>query len=323
MLAHLMLRIVLVILALIAIAGLTLPWLLVRPASLDQLPERPFADSHRLDVAGVNLHYRWRDGAADRPGVVLIHGFSGSAFSWRKTMDALEQRGLAVLAPDLPPFGYSDKRPVDAPWAELVTALIASRMSERELILIGHSMGARVVTELAHQHQDRTSQLILVAGTPGAGPRGGGMVNWLAAQPTAARWAELIGAGRVVNRERIAEALASAYGQEPDEPAIEGYLQPLMIPGTISSLLLRISTTRSARLERPDLPISLIWGERDSWVPIGGAHELVRRWPQARLHLMPGLGHNPMETDPEAFMAILDSVLGIDPAAADTMDDGG
>jgi 2-hydroxy-6-oxonona-2,4-dienedioate hydrolase len=289
-------------------ALLALPWALPRPGLDGQIPEQPFADSRFAEVDSIRLHYRWREPeASDEALVVLLHGFGGSAFSWRDTQLALEQAGLRSMAIDLPPFGYSQRSGIGPDWASLVVGLVDQIDPDARLFVVGHSMGAGVAARLAARHPDRLERLILVAGTPTMGARNQGpglrLVN---RTPALGRWAEVLAAHRLVSEDNISEMLASAFGRAPSADELAGYYHPLTIPGTYPALLRRMELESSQDATDWDqVPTVLIWGEDDRWVPLSVGQTLIDRHPELEIHVMPGAGHNPMDTEVEAFNALL------------------
>ena len=64
-----------------------------------------------------------------------------------------------------------------------------------------------------------------------------------------------------------------------------------------------------ADLSRLRVPTTLIWGERDQLSPLGPWRDLVRQCQAMHLRVIPGAGHVPMLEVPEAFNAVLRSVL--------------
>ena len=40
-----------------------------------------------------------------------------------------------------------------------------------------------------------------------------------------------------------------------------------------------------------DLPVLVVWGEHDEWIPVDRAHRLAALIPNARLHVVAGAGH--------------------------------
>lgn len=50
--------------------------------------------------------------------------------------------------------------------------------------------------------------------------------------------------------------------------------------------------SRAARLRRLQLPTLILHGQDDPLVPVAAAHDLQRQIPHARLHVIPGMGHD-------------------------------
>lgn len=122
------------------------------------------------------------------PAVVFVHGFACDATDWADQVEALGKRAAAVAC-DLPSHGGSG--PVDgAPSIRAFGAAVARLIHElgfAEVVLVGHSMGCRVVIESTRRAEDRVVGVVLVDGSRiGAGDPAG---------PTAAMRARLDGDG--------------------------------------------------------------------------------------------------------------------------------
>lgn len=52
-----------------------------------------------------------------------------------------------------------------------------------------------------------------------------------------------------------------------------------------------------------DCPTTILWGKEDAWIPVEHGHQLARRIPDARLHVIPNAGHLVQEDAPEAIVA--------------------
>src|SRR5262245_6773018 len=60
---------------------------------------------HRVQLVGFAT--RALEVAGEGPGIVLLHGWSHSADTWRPLLDELASRNRAALAVDLPGFGQA------------------------------------------------------------------------------------------------------------------------------------------------------------------------------------------------------------------------
>ncbi|MCC5866777.1 MAG: alpha/beta hydrolase [Wenzhouxiangella sp.] len=305
------------LLVLLGFIVLALPWLLPTPGLDGRIPEQPFPDSGFERIDGTNLHYRARlnlvsreaDNSAEgqHPLVILLHGFGGSTFSWNATLDALEAEAYPVIAIDLPPFGYSERRGSGAEWAALVAGLVDRLAPGHERVWVGHSMGASVAAAAAAKDPERSQHLVIVAGWPERRNRGSRLrPGLMATVPSIGRWVEVIAAHRMVDEDRIRSMLASAFGRAPSEEEFQGYFHPLTIPGTATALQRRFDTENQSSSEGwQAVPTTMIWGEEDRWVPLSVGQRLLADHPDLRLKIIERTGHNPMETEPERFQALL------------------
>lgn len=299
------------LLALLLLA-LLIPYLLPRPGIDGGIPDQPFADSRFAQVEGIRLHYRarLRSANAGQALVVLVHGFGGSAFSWTDTLNALEDWGFDVIAVDLPPFGFSERHGGGPDWSTLVLSLARQVAPDRELVLVGHSMGAGVVAAAAGRGNGAVSQLVFVGGGPGQRRQRSAAWRGLLLVPSVGRALEVAAAHRLLEEESFGELLATALGREPTTEELAGYREPLRIPGTYPALLRRMSQGADSSGWQA-IPAVAIWGEDDARVPLRVGQRLREQVPEMELLVIPGGSHNPMETQPEEFQALLSGILGV------------
>jgi 2-hydroxy-6-oxonona-2,4-dienedioate hydrolase len=283
---------------------------------------RPFPNSHFAVVDGVRLHYRIWPGSGNlqQETVLLLHGFSGSTFSWETTAPALQAQGYEVIALDIPPFGYSDKSPRVNASVTARAALLLQWLDEnfpaRKWHLVGHSMGAGIVQAMALMQPEKAASVIFVAGAvfsevkPNE-TRSKSLLRFGPVQALAGNLAE----AHFITRRRIAKLLESAYGSKPEPEAVEAYYRALKVPGTARAILARSTHSfeiQSLNASNLELPVLAIWGENDTWVPLASRQKVLDRMPNVRLEITQGAGHNPMETHPGEFNKhLLDFLLKI------------
>ena len=148
------------------LAFVTLRWLTKSREEIDwQDATRP---GKMLDVDGVALHYI-EAGPAKKPAVVMIHGFGGHTFSFRRQLEAFSS-GHRCVAIDLKGFGYSE-RPHDGDYSLSAQARLMlgamDRLGIERAALVGHSMGGAVVMRMAAAAPERVEKLILAASVSG------------------------------------------------------------------------------------------------------------------------------------------------------------
>lgn len=131
-----------------------------RPHLPDGVQERLFGSGHKRvrawDVAA-------GPGDDDAPTFVLVHGLGVSSELFRGVTDRLEHFGR-VLVFDLPGFGGvpHPRDPMSiAEFARLVAPALDELRAESP-VLVGHSMGAQVVVELARCEPRLRGRMVLV-----------------------------------------------------------------------------------------------------------------------------------------------------------------
>jgi pimeloyl-ACP methyl ester carboxylesterase len=305
-----MIKKILIGIALTLVFGIfILPWLIpVTHAEPVDNPDAPFPESRFIQIYGTQIHYRYW--AADtnttphKTPVLLVHGFSGSTFGYRYMVPALRKAGHSVVAIDLPAFGYSDRNIVSAqlPDPLLCLYLMLTLEPESPWIVVGHSMGASVVSDLTALYPRKVHARILLDGVPRLRPGNAG-TGGLFTTALFRRWANVLGKYYFFKPNRIEALLASAYGPEvkPGAADVNGYLEPLRLPGTAEAILKKFRYAQGMpSIEIPDsIPTLLIWGEQDSWIPISVGKSYHEKNPETQWFSIPGAGHCPMETHPD------------------------
>lgn len=249
---------------------------------------------------------------------LLLHGYGGSAFSWRYWTTPLARRGHVVLV-DMKGFGAAPKPDDDAygphDQAELVHRLIVQR-DLRNLTVIGHSLGGGVALLLAlrllAEPRPRLRRLVTVAGA--AYRQDFPPFVALAHHP---RTTSLL--FRILGARRVVRWVLRSIVHEPDRVTraqVMGYAEPMASRPALRALI------RSAlRILPPDLdevvkrypsiavPTLLLWGREDRVVPLWVAERLAAELPDARLAVIERCGHLPPEERPEESLRILERFL--------------
>src|SRR5438105_3549586 len=93
---------------------------------------------------------------------------------------------------------------------------------------------------------------------------------------------------------------------------IDGYSRGMRVTGTIEHCLARVKYWRQDLLaieqalsRCPNVPVLLIWGDRDRAVYPSSAGTLLKHFPQGKLVTMRGAGHVPYEENPDEFNRIV------------------
>lgn len=124
-------------------------------------------DSDDVPVEGGSIHVRY-GGRAERPALLLVHGFPQTHAMWHRVAQALAQDFFLVL-PDLRGYGDSLKPPGAADHGnyskrrmaqDLVDVMLS--LDRPRFYLCGHDRGARAAHRLALDQPQRVERLALV-----------------------------------------------------------------------------------------------------------------------------------------------------------------
>ncbi len=267
-----------------------------------------------VEVDGVPMNYVdvGSDTGAEEP-VVLVHGLGGQWQNWLENIPrlALDRR---VVAMDLPGSGLTpepeDDEGISIPrYGRFVNAL-CDELGLRDVELVGNSMGGYIAAEVAIQFPNRVNRLVLVsaAGISSAEALAApiltfGRVATAIATNTAARHRKL--AARPVTR-HCSLALVARYPRliKPDL-AYEGFFKGAGKPGFDDALRASLDYDFRDRLPEVKVPTLIVWGEKDSIIPVRDADEFERLIEDSRKVVMKDTGHIPMAERPVTFNDLL------------------
>lgn len=185
--------------------------------------------------------------------MVWLHGWARRAQDFTLAANALAERGIGSVALDLPGFGASPVPEVAGGarhYAELVLPAL-KEISNEPLVLVGHSFGGTVAVVLASEHPELFSSIVLVAApvvrrrASVPAPIGYRAVRWLAAR-------HLVSGARL-------ERARQKYGST-DYKRAQGIMRDVLVAS--------VNESYEPELERLETPVTFIWGDRDTDVPL-------------------------------------------------------
>ena len=274
----------------------------------------------------------WRcTGAADRPALVLLHGFGASSGHWRDNAEAIAAAGYHVYAMDLLGFGQSDQpggRLDNRLWSRQLQCFL-EQIVGKPAVVVGNSLGSLVGLTTA---VFRPELVLAVAAAPLPDPT---LLSPLPLRrsPWSRRWqrwlvllvSRCLPLGlliAVLRQNRLLRmGLASAYAgsERIDNELVQLIRWPASrsTAGRALGAMVRGMALRPARATAPQLllrlnrPLLLLWGQRDRLVPRVIAERVVQQAPGglAELHWLEGLGHCPHDEAPETINTALISWL--------------
>lgn len=275
---------------------------------------------HRIELAGFRTRVLELEGRGDP--ILLLHGWSDSADTWRCLLDRLARAERRAIAVDLPGFGAADCL-ADGPMlpqldafarAALDYAAQASRgprRRARDVVVVGNSLGGCVALRAAERAPERVRRVVALA------PAGLDMARWLTLIERDRVLRALVSVPlplppRVVQAAvgRVYRTLAFADGDAAEPAVVRAFARHHPDRAAIARML------ASGRRLLPELrdpfdfaalrcPVLLVWGDRDRLVFHSGARRLLAAVPDARLELLRGCGHSPQIERPDYVARLL------------------
>lgn len=265
----------------------------------------PFVDT----APGVSLHYH--EIGTGRP-VVFLHGWAMSSRVWRfqHQLDAgsrlifLDQRGhgQSSSAESYTLQDFAD---------DLVSFF--DRLELRDAVLVCWSMGVQIALQAFPELRSRLAGMVLVAGTA----RFTTADDYPHGQPAV----EVKGLGLRLRRDyqkTMGDFFKGMFVEgEMDKAQYQRIVHEIVMGGRspqpdIARESLQILSVADLRegLPQVDRPVLLLHGEQDGICPASASAFMAERLPRAELKVMPGCGHAPFMTRPEAFNELLREFLG-------------
>jgi 2-succinyl-6-hydroxy-2,4-cyclohexadiene-1-carboxylate synthase len=229
------------------------------------------------------------------PALVLLHGFTQTRQSWRRTVLALGAGRYRALVPDLPGHGQAVHRTASF---DACTAYVRALAPDR-FTLAGYSMGGRVALHAALQLQPQLDRLILVSASPGIADPEERAARRQADEALAER-IEAIGV-EAFAREWGAQPL---FAGQPERVAAAAHADRLRnraagLAAALRGLGTGVMEPLWERLGELTIPVTLLAGERDAKFR-AIAERMAERLPDARVVAIPGAGHAAHLEQPEA-----------------------
>ncbi|MFL6193014.1 MAG: alpha/beta fold hydrolase [Thermoanaerobaculia bacterium] len=237
--------------------------------------------------------------------ILLLHGFGGSAYSWRKVVPALAERHR-VLALDLNGFGYTQRPSTRESYtregqARLVLGVMDALGIERAHVF-GHSYGGGLSLYLAFRHPERFRSLVLVDSS--APTYSDDRRSRLAAlRPLAGLYVRSVALRPGMIRKAL---LRSYYDDSLVTPElVQAYLERLKVEGVGDAFVgLTAPAPPGERvvLEKIAVPALVVWGAQDELISLATGRNAAARIPGAEFVVIDHCGHLPMEEKPEELL---------------------
>ncbi len=239
--------------------------------------------------------------SGEGPVVVLLH----ATLHDRHDFDAIApslRRDHRVIAVDWPGHGDSpaptpNYRPTAASFADVLADVVAA-LDLPPAAFIGNSVGGFAAARLAITDPQRVSRLVLV--------NTGGFI----AGPAASLYCRVMGTPAVMKR--VLPRFIRSYMKATSDNDYAVQERALARAHTREGVVLTAALWRSFASPEYDLrphadritaPCLIVWGSKDTAIPMRFGHATAAAIPGSRLEVLP-TGHVAFSSDPDGFLAI-------------------
>jgi len=244
-----------------------------------------------VQARGLKIHYG--ELGTGSP-LICLHGTGPGSDAWsnfRHNVEALSEQHRVLLI-DLPRFGKSEMVAVDEPRLDFLSSVVAGLMGELGIDsadFVGNSMGAQAAMKLAIDSPELVKRLVLVAPA---------VVGYSVFSPMPTESVGQIAAyykGDGPSRTKMGRLMRGlAYDprfvtEEMIDERYEASVRPEVLTVNAGTHWARQSLGDD--IELCGAPTLLVWGQDDRATAIDHALLLLRRMPDARLHVFGRCGH--------------------------------
>ena len=272
---------------------------------------------HNLRLAGVKTRALELEG--EGPTIVLAHGYSDSADTWRLLLDRLRKQGRAAVALDMPGFGTADhldeRAPILPQLDDFMDAAVERWAGESEtgnVVLAGNSLGGTAALRAGERDEgDRLAGIVPIA------PAGLDMPTWFAAIQGAPLVRAMLSSPVPVPKAALRRAVGSTYKvlafasmRKADEAVVGSFTthfssQEDVVRHLNTGKRLLPEIKAPFNFSRVRCPVLVVWGERDRMVASSGAERIAAALPNTKVELLPRCGHCPQIEEPDRLAELL------------------
>jgi pimeloyl-ACP methyl ester carboxylesterase len=287
--------------------------------AIDGAPAETAAKLRRgpLELGGISTRVLSTAGRGRR--VLLLHGWLDNAETWLEVLARLGAAGRSAVAYDQPGFGAAPPLREGSVIDQLTdfAALAVERFADEageDAVVAGNSLGGWVALRLAERRGLPLAGVVPIAP---AGIRMAPLFFSADRIPAASRILSLpapvppAALRSVVGR--LYRTLGFADPATVDQAVIDRFTRfnadrPVVRERLDYAKRLRSELARPFAPERIEVPVIVLWGDRDRLCLPAGAAELAKLLPHARIELLPGIGHTPQVEAPERVVAAIEAL---------------
>lgn len=279
-------------------------------------------NSYFLKVGQENIHVRVK--GRGEP-IFLIHGSFSSLHTWEAWESELSIF-FNTISMDLPGHGLtgpSEKKAYGIEDYALLVFEIADQLGLEEFHVAGNSMGGAVALKMASDHPERIMSVNLIDASGAPKPKR--EVESEERKKTYDSGATIFKVARnpLFNNfllkftpKKIFEKTLQEVFYDPlkvNNDLVTRYYELIRREGNRRATLDRLTTYKPYEVDfdKLKMPVLIMWGEEDEWIPVANAVKFKEAIPDAKVKIFEKTGHVPMEERPTETVREYLAFLGI------------
>ena len=292
-----------------------------RPDIEHAAPKAAPARLHREAVVVGEIETRSISVAGKGNPTLFLHGWMDNADTWRAVLHRLGDAGRPGIAYDLPGFGTApplDDGSVLDQLVEFAAAAVELMAAEsgHDVVVVGNSLGGWAALRLAELD-------LPLAGVVPIGPAGIRMAPTFFTLDRVPAVSRLISLPAPVPEAivrsivgRFYRVLAFAEPDRVDEAVVDRFTRQHTDRALIGRRLdyakrLKPELEHPFEAERIDVPVTVVWGDRDRLCLPAGAAALGELLPHAKIVMCPGAGHTPQVECPDVVLEAIEELCTV------------
>jgi pimeloyl-ACP methyl ester carboxylesterase len=287
-------------------------------------PLSQFSKKFNLPENKISI-FAYSAGDKENPALIMIHGLGDEADTWRHNITPLSNK-FHVIALDLPGFGRSDQPNTKYTPSFLMNSIVGLMdvCQIQSAILMGSSLGGILSHQIAIEHPDRVSRLVLIGGGLSNSASMGDWQIRLMALPLLGEWLYTrlrkdpdaaydsirnvyhdLDQMTELDREFLYERVNKRVWSDGQRRAYFSTLREL------GSWIKRNQTASISLLKNLEIPTLAIRGAYDQIFSKNNLDDIAQNQPNVTVETIDNAGHLPHQEKPNRFLAVVSNWLEI------------
>lgn len=261
----------------------------------------------------------WQKGTGEE-NIIFLHGWFATKYSFQDLSQLLPD-SVHQWAIDIKGYGFT-KREGNFALSAQVNQLkqFVTENNIHHFTLVGHSMGGSIAQAYAVLFPEDVKRLVLVSSSdffwndsstatekrkrhPAYSLLESQFGQWILSKTVGRLLVKSILKPLFADQNKIKEQAINEYGYPTVLPEFWVNLPKVLTPEQDIWL-----TGIKEKISRSTLPVSIIWGEKDTWFPVSQGKKIASEYKNSRLFIIPHTGHIPHEEEPVVVANILNQI---------------